>query len=88
MGATRKDVMQLVIVKRCLRLCVVGIAIGIVLSLPVSFVVKSSLYQVGWVDPMAYAGVITLFLVVAMLSGYLPARRATHIDPMAALRYE
>jgi len=87
MGASRRDVMQLVI-KRCLRLCVIGIAIGVILSLPLGFVVKSFLYQVGSVDPMAYAGVITLFLLVSLLAGFFPARRATHIDPMEALRYE
>ena len=87
MGAIPKDIMQLVI-RRCLRLCVTGIAIGIMVSLPLGFVVKSSLYQVGSVDPAAYAGVIALFLLVALLAGFLPARRATRIDPMEALRYE
>jgi ABC-type antimicrobial peptide transport system permease subunit len=87
MGASRKEIMQLVI-KRCLRLCVIGITIGMLLSLPLSFVVKSSLYQVGSVDPVAYAGVITLFLLVALLAGFFPARRAMRIDPMEALRYE
>jgi predicted permease len=87
MGASRKGIMQLVI-KRCLRLCVIGIAIGILLSLPMGFIVKSSLYQVSSVDPTAYAVVITLFLLVAMLAGFFPARRAMSVDPMEALRYE
>ncbi|KPK44250.1 MAG: hypothetical protein AMJ65_03555 [Phycisphaerae bacterium SG8_4] len=87
MGAIRKDIMQLVI-KRCLRLCVMGIAIGLVLSLPLGFIVKSSLYEVGSVDPVAYVGVIALFLLVALLAGFFPARRATRIDPIEALRYE
>ena len=86
--ATQKDIMQLVIIRRCLRLCAIGIAIGILLSVPLGCAVKSSLYQVGAVDPMAYVGVITLFLLVAMLSGYLPARRATRVDPLTALRCE
>ena len=66
----------------------IGIGIGIILSLPLSFVVKSSLYQVGSVAPTAYAGVIALFLLVALLAGFFPARRATRINPMVALRYE
>jgi putative ABC transport system permease protein len=87
MGASRKDIVQLVI-KRCLRLCAIGTAIGIILSLPLGFVVKSSLYQVGSVDLAAYVGVITLFSLVALLAGFFPARRATRVDPMEALRYE
>jgi putative ABC transport system permease protein len=87
MGAIRKDIMQLVI-KRCLKLCVTGIGIGIILSLPLGFIVKSSLYQVGSVDPAAYAGVIILFLLVSLLAGFFPARRATRVNPMVALRYE
>ena len=86
MGAIRKDIMKLVL-KRCLRLCVIGVAIGIILSVPLGFVVKSSLYQVGSVDPAAYAGVVILFLLVALLAGFFPAWRATHVDPMKALRY-
>jgi ABC-type antimicrobial peptide transport system permease subunit len=65
-----------------------GIAIGILLSLPLGFVAKSFLYQVSSVDPAAYAGVITLFLLVALLAGFFPARRAAKIDPIVALRYE
>jgi putative ABC transport system permease protein len=87
MGANRKDIMHLVI-RRCLRLCVIGIAIGTIASVPLGLVVKSSLYQVGSVDPAAYAGVITLFLLVALVSGLLPALRATRIRPVTALRYE
>ncbi|MHC4517530.1 MAG: ADOP family duplicated permease, partial [Planctomycetota bacterium] len=87
MGASREDIMQLVI-KRCLRLCAMGIAIGTILSVPLGFVVKSSLYQVGSVDPLAYASVITLFLLVALISGFLPAQRATRIKLITALRYE
>ena len=87
MGAMQKDIMQMVI-KRCVRLCGFGIAMGLVLSLPLGFVLKSSLYQVSSIDPAAYAGVITLFLLVALLAGFFPARRTARIDPMEALRYE
>ena len=87
LGAIRRDIL-LSVMKRCLRLCVIGITIGLIVSLPLGFAVKSSLYQVDSVDPAAYAGVITLFLLVALLAGFFPARRATRIDPMEALRYE
>ncbi|MCP4712535.1 MAG: ABC transporter permease [Planctomycetes bacterium] len=87
MGAIRKDILVLVI-SRCLRLCLLGIGIGILISLPLGFVLKAELYQVSNVDPVAYASVTGLFLVVALLAGFFPARRATRVDPMTALRYE
>lgn len=87
LGAIRRDLL-LSVMKRCLRLCVLGIAIGIVVSLPLGFALKSSLYQVDSIDPVTYAAVITLFLLVALVAGFLPAQRAMRIDPMEALRYE
>jgi len=65
-----------------------GILIGLVLSIPIGMSMASLLYGIGGLDPLTYAGVIVLLIVVALAAGYLPARRATKIDPMLALRYE
>lgn len=87
LGAERHDVMRLVL-RRCLTLTAVGIGVGIVLSIPVSILLARQLYGVGAVDPATFIGVPIVLLVVAMLAGYLPARRATRVDPVVALRYE
>ncbi|MCP4707782.1 MAG: hypothetical protein GY869_04085 [Planctomycetes bacterium] len=53
-----------------------------------SILIASLLYQVGRIDPISFGAVIILFLTVSMLAGYFPARRATRINPLTALRYE
>jgi len=86
-GAVRKDILNLVL-KRCLKLAGMGILIGLVLSIPVSVLLASFLYRVSRIDPISFGAVIILFLAVSMLAGYFPARRATRINPLTALRYE
>lgn len=85
--AGRRDVLRLVI-KRCLTLAALGIAIGLVLSAPVGLAIESLLFGVSGIDPAAYVGVSVVLLIVAALAGYVPARRATKVDPMVALRCE
>ncbi|UCC32560.1 MAG: ABC transporter permease [Phycisphaerales bacterium] len=87
LGAGGRAILRLVI-KRCVTLAAIGIAIGLVLSAPVGLAIESLLFGVSGIDPVAYAGVSALLLAVAVLAGYLPARRATRIDPMVALRCE
>ena len=87
LGAGRRDVLGLVL-RRCLTLAVVGIAIGLVLSIPVGLAIQSQLFGVSGIDPPAYLGVSLVLLAVAALAGYVPARRAMRIDPMVALRCE
>jgi predicted permease len=86
-GADRGDILRLVI-KGSLELSGKGILIGLLLSIPIGILMASNLYGVGGLDPLTYGGVILLLLAVAFTAGYLPARRATRIDPMLALRYE
>jgi ABC-type antimicrobial peptide transport system permease subunit len=66
--------------------------IGVVLGLAGSFILmrflQSMLYEVGTADPLTFATVALLLLGVAVLAAYLPARRATKVDPIVALRYE
>ena len=87
LGACKSDVLRLVL-KRCLTLTIVGIAIGLLLSAPVGLAIQSQLFGISGIDPAAYVGVSVLLLAVAALAGYVPARRATKVDPMVALRCE
>ncbi|HLN02520.1 MAG TPA: ABC transporter permease [Bryobacteraceae bacterium] len=87
LGAERRDVMGLVL-RGAMRPVMIGIALGIMACAAVSRVLSGVLYGVSPLDPAAFAGV-TLFLAgVALLASYLPARRATRIDPMQALRHD
>jgi predicted permease len=70
------------------RLAVVGIAIGLLAALAATRIMTSFLYGVQATDPATFAGMALLFIVVALLACYLPARRATRVDPLTALRYE
>ena len=70
------------------ELAVAGAAIGIVCAVIVSHLMATLLYGVKPTDPLSFAGVAALFVGVALLACYLPARRAMKIDPMVALRHE
>ena len=85
LGAGKVAVLRLVI-KRCLRLAALGIAIGLALSAPVGLAIQSQLFRVSGVDPIAFVGVSALLPTVAALAGYIPARRATKVNPVEALR--
>jgi len=87
LGANRRDVRRLVL-RDTLRLVVVGVVIGIPAALTGARLLSSQLYQVAPDDPLAVSvGLVTLS-VAALLAGYLPARRAAHVDPVVALRAE
>ena len=87
LGAQRKDVLSLV-VGYGLKLAVLGLVLGLVAALAVTRFVESLLYGVTATDPAVFIGVSALLLLVAMLASWLPARRATKLDPMIALRHE
>jgi predicted permease len=87
MGAGKETILRLVL-RRCLRLSMVGILAGLVISVPAGLALASFLYGVGGTDPVTLLGVPARLLVVAAAAGYLPARRATRVDPMTALRCE
>lgn len=85
LGASSRD-LQARIVLQTLRLAGVGIALGICASLLMSGALRSLLFGITSTDPATYAGIGAALMVVALIAGYLPARRAVRIDPMAALR--
>jgi predicted permease len=85
LGATTGHV-QLGVIARTLRLTLIGIAMGIVASLLVARAIAALLFDTTPTDPTTFAAVILVLAMVALFAGYLPARRASHIDPMVALR--
>ena len=87
LGAERGTVVGLVIGDG-LRLTAVGLAAGLLAAALLSRVLRSQLYGVGTLDPVAYAGVVVVFALVALAASYIPARRAAGVDPMVALRTE
>jgi len=87
LGATRSQVILLVL-KESLQLTLAGLAIGLVGALALTHLLSSMLYEVGPTDPLTLAGVSVFLAAIALLASYLPAQRATKIDPMVALRYE
>jgi ABC-type antimicrobial peptide transport system permease subunit len=87
LGATRRDVQRLVL-GRALRIVAVGLVIGLVGAVGVTRVLQTFLFGVTPTDPIAFAAVTLLLLAVGVLAAWLPARRATRIDPSAALRAE
>jgi len=85
LGATETRV-QLDVIWETLRLALIGIALGMMASLAVARRIASLLFQTAPTDPFTFAGVVVLLGTVALLAGFLPARRASTIDPMVALR--
>jgi ABC-type antimicrobial peptide transport system permease subunit len=87
MVAQRADVMWMVL-GRGLRLTALGIGIGLVLSVASTRMLRSLLYGLSPLDPVAFAAAALGWTAAAMLASYLPARRATRVDPVTALRWE
>jgi predicted permease len=87
LGANRGDVMKM-ITRQGMRLAAIGVGIGLLLSLALAQVLSSLLIGVSGYDVMTFILVPVLLSVVALVACYLPARRATKVDPLVALRYE
>ena len=87
LGAGRRDILKLV-VGQGLGLTAAGIGIGLAAAFMLTSFLSSMLFEVGTSDPLIFIGVAMLLAAVALLASYLPARRATKVDPMVALRCE
>lgn len=87
LGAQRREILRTVAWEGVV-LGIAGIAFGIVGALGVTHLMASLLYGVSAADPLAFAGAAVILLAVALFASFIPARRATRIDPMAALRHE
>jgi len=87
LGADRRTVLRLVL-RQGLVLTLIGTGLGLAAGAAVSQVLRSLLFGIGALDPLTFGGGAALFLVVALAASYGPARRATRVDPMIALRAE
>jgi len=87
LGAQPSDVLGLV-TKTALKLALIGVAAGVLVALGVARLITTFLYDVAPSDPLTYSAVAAALIAVAMLATYIPARRATKVDPITALRYE
>ncbi len=87
LGADGFEVVRMVIA-RGLKLSLGGLSVGLVCAFVVTRLIGSLLYAVKPSDALTFAGVSVLLIIVALLASYIPARRATQVDPMVALRYE
>src|SRR5581483_2292396 len=90
LGASSSDVMKMIL-RQGMALTLIGIALGIVgayVTTKYLASLTSMLYGVRATDPLTFAAVATLLCLVALVACYIPARRATRVDPMVALRYE
>jgi predicted permease len=87
LGADGKDVMRLLL-RQAMRPVMIGAVVGVAGCAAVSQILSRVLYGIGSHDPIAFIGVPLFLLGIALLASYVPARRATRIDPVVALRYE
>ena len=87
LGAQRQEILKLVM-KQAIEITLAGWLLGLGLALGFTRFLSSLLYGIRPTDRLTFAAVSVLLIVVATLASYIPARRATRVDPLVALRYE
>jgi len=87
LGAQSRSVLRLVLGDG-LKMAIAGVAVGLLAAFGLTRLLTGMVYGVSTTDPATFAAIAILLIVIASLASYLPARRATKVDPMVALRYE
>ena len=87
LGATRGRVLRMTLGEG-ITIGVLGLLVGVAIALAVARVLRASLYGVSPTDPLAFVAAAVVLLAVALVAGYIPATRATKVDPLVALRYD
>jgi len=87
LGAQASDVLRMV-VWRGMRLALIGVALGVAAALALTRVMKNLLFNVSATDPATFALITLLLVGVALIASYIPAQRATKVDPLQALRHD
>jgi putative ABC transport system permease protein len=87
LGAQRKNVLRLII-SQGMRLALIGVAVGMFAAFALMRLMSSLLFGVSATDPLTFILIASMLLVVALVACYLPARRASKVDPLIALRHE
>jgi putative ABC transport system permease protein len=87
LGADSAGVLRMVLWQG-LKMCLAGVAIGLAVAAAAARMMQQMIYGVGPSDPLTLAGVTLILVAVALVASYLPARRASRVDPLTALRHE